>query len=83
MGLLYSYHDKYLILYKVWTTSARTAVVPVCIGFAWQGFGSVGGYRGGFCEKLLEASPRSDGANANWLQDGPAAGQGWAHQQRW
>ena len=28
-----------------------------CIGFVWQGFGSGGGYRGGFCKKLLEASP--------------------------
>ena len=29
------------------------------IGFVWQGFGSGGGggYRGGFCQKLLEASP--------------------------
>ena len=38
-----------------------------CIGFAWQGFGSGEGYRGGFCEKLLEASPVSDRANASWL----------------
>jgi len=35
-----------------------------------------GGYRGGFCEKLLEASPVSDRASASQLQDGPAAGQG-------
>ena len=27
----------------------------------------VGGYRGGFCEKLLEASPMSDRASASWL----------------
>ncbi|KAK4819036.1 hypothetical protein QYF61_024401 [Mycteria americana] len=38
------------------------------------------GYRGGFCEKLLEASPTSDKANASWFQDGPTAGQGRAHQ---
>ncbi|GAB0186407.1 hypothetical protein GRJ2_001106000 [Grus japonensis] len=31
-----------------------------------------GGYRGGFYQKLLEASPRSDRANASRLQDGPA-----------
>jgi len=31
---------------------------------------------GGFCEKLLEASPVSDRANASQLQDGPTAGQG-------
>lgn len=29
MGLLYSYHDEYLIPYKVWATSTRTAVLPV------------------------------------------------------
>jgi len=34
------------------------------------------GYRGGFCEKLLDASPMSSGANARWLKDRPAAGQG-------
>ncbi|KAK4818862.1 hypothetical protein QYF61_020081 [Mycteria americana] len=50
------------------------------IGFAWQGFGSVGGYRGGFYEKLLEASPMSDRANASWIQDRPAASQGQANQ---
>jgi len=37
----------------------------------------------GFCEKLLEASPMSDRPNASWLQDGPVAGQGRAHQQWW
>jgi len=41
------------------------------------------GYRGGFCEKLLEASPMSDRANASRLQDGPAAGQGQANQRWW
>jgi len=29
----------------------------------------VGGYRGGFCEKLREASPMSDRASASQLQD--------------
>ncbi|GAB0207175.1 mitochondrial enolase superfamily member 1 [Grus japonensis] len=52
-----------------------------CVGFAWQGFGSGRGYRGGFCEKLLEASPVSDRANASRLQDGPAPGQGQANQR--
>ena len=37
-----------------------------------------GGYRDGFCEKLLEASPKSDKANDSRLQDGRAAGQGQA-----
>ena len=40
-----------------------------------------GGYRGGFCEKLLEAPPVSDRANASRLQDGPATGQGQAKQR--
>jgi len=38
------------------------------------------GYRVGFCEKLLEASPVSDRANASWPQDRPTAGQGQASQ---
>ena len=42
-----------------------------------------GGYRGGFCEKLREASPMADKASASWLQDGPAAGQGQASQGQW
>ncbi|KAK4827150.1 LOW QUALITY PROTEIN: hypothetical protein QYF61_015104 [Mycteria americana] len=57
--------------------------LKMCIGFLWQGFGSREGYRDGFCEKLLEASPMSDRANASHLQDRPAAGQGQAHQQQW
>jgi len=53
-------------------------VLEACIGFAWQGFGSrgEGGYRGGFCEKLPEASPMSYRASASWIQDRPAAGRG-------
>ena len=47
----------------------------------WQGFGSGRGYRGGFCEKLLEAPPVSDRANASRLQDGSAPGQGQANQR--
>lgn len=35
-----------------------------------------GGYGGGFCEKPLDTSPLSDRGKANWLQDGPATGQG-------
>ncbi|GAB0206293.1 hypothetical protein GRJ2_003094900 [Grus japonensis] len=57
--------------------------VDGCFEFAWQGFGRGGGYRGGFCEKLLEASPLSDRANASRLQDGPTAGQGQGTQQWW
>ncbi|GAB0207180.1 mitochondrial enolase superfamily member 1 [Grus japonensis] len=59
---------------------SRLNMSQQCVGFAWQGFGSGGGYRGGFCEKLLEASPVSDRANASRLQDGPAPGQGQANQ---
>lgn len=35
-------------------------VIPlrVCIGSAWLGFGSRSGNKGGFCDKLLEASSR-------------------------
>ena len=51
-----------------------------CIGFAWQGFGSGRGYRGGFCEKLLEASPMSDKVNASEFPDRPTAAQGRANQ---
>lgn len=36
------------------------------------------GCRGGFCEKVLEAFPVSDSANASWLQDRPITGQSWA-----
>lgn len=36
---------------------------------------SRGGYRGDFCDKGVSASPMFDGANANWLQDGPTARQ--------
>lgn len=43
----------------------------------------VGGYKGGFCEELLEASPMSDRSSASWVQDGPAARQGQAHQRQW
>lgn len=35
-----------------------------------------GGDRGGFCGKLLQASPVSDRANATRLRDGPAAEEG-------
>jgi len=42
-----------------------------------------GGYRGGFCEKLSEASPLSDKASASSLKEGPTAAQGQANQQWW
>lgn len=41
------------------------------------------GYRVSFCEKLLEASSTSNGADAKQLQDGPVTGQGWPHQWQW
>jgi len=53
----------------------------VVVGGAWSLRGKVlvaGDYRGGFHEKLPEASPMSDRASASWLQD--TAGQGGAHQ---
>jgi len=45
----------------------------------WQGFGSEGACRGGFCEKLVEPSRMSDVANASQLQERPTAGQGQGH----
>jgi len=47
--------------------SARNAIGP-SFGFVWQGFGSGGGYRGGFCEKLQEAYPMFDKASASLRQ---------------
>lgn len=59
-------------------------LLQLCTGFAWPGFGEGGaGYRSGFCERLLEALPVSDRANASWLQDRPITGQGWVHQGPW
>jgi len=50
----------------------RNGKLGECIGLALQGFGSGHvGCKGGFCEKLLEAVPMSDRANAGWLQDRP------------
>jgi len=43
----------------------------------------LGGYRGGFCVKLLEAYLMSDGENASQLKDVPTTSQGQAHQQLW
>ncbi|GAB0207190.1 hypothetical protein GRJ2_003184600 [Grus japonensis] len=62
----------------------RKKIIQILLqaGFAIKpSFGSGRGYRGGFCEKLLEASPVSDGANASRLQDGSAPGQGQANQR--
>ncbi|GAB0209844.1 mitochondrial enolase superfamily member 1 [Grus japonensis] len=69
------------VLFNTFINDVDEGRERTCVGFAWQGFGSGGGYRGGFCEKLLEASPVSDRANASRLQDGPAAGQGQANQR--
>jgi len=51
----------------------------VCVARFWQ----LGGYSGGFCEKLLEASPVFNRANARQLQDEPTTGQGHVNHQRW
>ncbi|PKU45848.1 rna-directed dna polymerase from mobile element jockey-like [Limosa lapponica baueri] len=53
----------------------NTAATPVLLSLCGKVLVAVG-YRGGFCEKLLEASSMSDRVNARWLQNGPAAGQG-------
>jgi len=52
--------------------SSARAVYWACVARSWQH----SGYKCGFCEKLLQASPTLDRANASQLQDGPAAGQG-------
>lgn len=52
--------------------------VTWCFRFAWQYFNGGGGYRDGFCEKILKASPMSNRANVSRLQDGPTVGQGSA-----
>lgn len=39
----------------------------MCIGLVWQRLVVGGGYRGGFCEKLLKASTVPKGANASQL----------------
>lgn len=51
----------------------------VCMVRFWSGSG--GCYRGGFSEKLPEASPCL--TDASQLQDGHTAGQGQAHQWWW
>ncbi|GAB0201689.1 hypothetical protein GRJ2_002634500 [Grus japonensis] len=67
--------------YALFTDGVKGYVNYVrCFALSGQVLVVVGGDRGGFCEKLLEASPGSDRANASWLQDGPASGQGQASQ---
>ena len=46
------------------------------LGSCGKGFVSRGGWRGGLSEKLPEASPRSNRANASQLQDGLTAREG-------
>ncbi|GAB0183220.1 hypothetical protein GRJ2_000787300 [Grus japonensis] len=69
------------VMNRVWEMDVFSTACAVVLGFVWQGFGSGKGYRGGFCEKLLEASPVPDRANASRLQDGSAPGQGQANQR--
>lgn len=71
------------ILAFIWGCYSSCFPQADCIGFVWQGFGSGGVYRGGFCEKLLEAYSVSDRATASQLQDRPITGQGRAQQQQW
>lgn len=51
-----------------------------CIGFEWHGlgWGNLEVAAVSSCQK-----PVFNRANANWLQDGPAADQGWAHPWQW
>lgn len=50
------------------------------IAFAWQGSGSRWATGVASREKLRKASSVSDRDNSSWLQDGPAADHGRAHQ---
>lgn len=56
-----------------------TNLLWVCVAMFWE----QGPYKGAFCEKLLEAFPMSNRANASRLQDRPTIYQGWANQWQW
>lgn len=56
--------------------------MPSLLGFCGKVL-VVGGYKDGFFGKLLETSPISNRDWTNWLQDGPATGQGQACQWWW
>jgi len=43
----------------------------------------VGGYRGGLCEKLLEASPMCDGANATRSKTDPPLAKAKSISRPW
>jgi len=51
------------LILKPSVVGLRDKVLVAGVG-GWRGKGL---YRDGFCEKLLEASPMSDRANARWL----------------
>ena len=80
-----------MLLWKPWYFNCLTQekpgksdiVVPPVLGLCGKVLVAGGGYRGGCCEKLLEASPMSDKVNASGFQDGPTASQGRANQQQW
>lgn len=59
------------------TNSFSTAVVfYVYMARFWK----QRGYSGGFCERLLEASPMTNRVNASWLQEEPITDEFQAHQ---
>lgn len=62
-------------------STPQVSCVYILYWFCMAKFWYWGGYRGGFCEKL-------PGVSRVWqsqcqLQDGPSAGQSWAHQRWW
>ena len=83
VAFFYHYmHAAYFILIEQSFKGSKTSLLPtatliyiaciaVCIGSARQRFAGGGGYRGGFCEKLLEASPMSDKVNASGSKTDP------------
>lgn len=64
---------------KVHSTAyyVNETLYSVCLARFWQW----GCYRGDFWERVPEASPVLDRANASWVQVGSAAGQGLAYQE--
>ena len=65
-----------------WTDIAEVWLFNIVLGLHSKVL-VLGGYRGGFCVKLLEAYLMSDGENASQLKDVPTTSQGQAHQQLW
>lgn len=63
-------------------THLLPSCLPSCTEFVWTGFErGPGCYRGRFCEKLPETSPRSGKANTSQVQDELTTCQDQANQR--